>query len=165
MNTSGAPTLEQALEMARAQPRTASRARSRDSPAQAFSFAAFRDFLRKSHCDENLDFILATDAFVGADAALTEADFPLKPWTDNVYSQFIRRDSPRECNLPQGIRECFDRCHATQSAPDRAHIRSARQHVITLLRDAFTRFLDRQRRCSSSNYHEQVGWIRHGNRV
>lgn len=113
--------------------------------AQAFSSTLFLEFLRRSHCEENLDFILATDPYL---AAAESPRFQLQGWDRAVYSQFIRRDSPRECNLPQHIRETFDVCHNSNTAPSRHNIEAARQHVLALLRDAFSKFRDRQRRCS-----------------
>lgn len=129
------PTLEAILEMGRRS--------SPDTASSPFSLVMFHDFLKKSHCEENLQFILITDSFLDSNES-----FPVKLWNNSVYLQFIRLDSPQECNLPQEIREKFDECYVSQTRPSRADIEAARKHILLLLQDAFNKFINKQRRCS-----------------
>ncbi|SCU82961.1 LADA_0C08900g1_1 [Lachancea dasiensis] len=117
----------------------------------------FVDFLKRSHCEENLDFILSTDQYVGphgghsakesgsSDSELFEA------WHRDIYRVFIEADSPRECNLPQDLRLAFEQCARTRAFPSRSHIDAARSHILWLLRDAHSQFLHLQRRCSDQS--------------
>lgn len=131
--TSTTPTLEDIL----AQSRSVNYPPPTDS---VHSLAAFHDFLKSTHCDENLQFILITDSFVSDEYHTPAERFPLKLWNNSVYLQFLKQDSPQECNLPQDIREVFDRCYNSQTAPSKESIMAARQHIWALLQDAFNKF-------------------------
>ncbi|AAS53144.1 AFL230Wp [Eremothecium gossypii ATCC 10895] len=96
----------------------------------------FHEFLRRTHCDENLQFVLMTDGFVAE-----QADPPVDPGVWNqIYDTFIRRDSPKECNFPESIRSVFDDSFQRQVVPQQEHIVRARKHVLKLLEDAYTKF-------------------------
>ncbi|AGO14277.1 AaceriAFL230Wp [[Ashbya] aceris (nom. inval.)] len=113
--------------------------RQRDAAGQEGSpstLLMFHEFLRRTHCDENLQFVLMTDGFV-----VDHADTPVDPAVWNqIYDTFIRRDSPKECNFPESIRSVFDDSFQSQTVPPQEHIVLARKHVLKLLEDAYTKF-------------------------
>lgn len=103
----------------------------------------FQEFLSKSHCDENLLFIKATNRFIGG-----QGEYSLAEWAE-VYHRFIEQDSPKECNFPESIRTEFDLAYAKKVLPSEEAIEQARFHVINLLQDAYTKF---QRNSSASPF-------------
>ncbi|CDO95428.1 unnamed protein product [Kluyveromyces dobzhanskii CBS 2104] len=94
----------------------------------------FNDFLAKSHCDENLLFVKATNPFMKQDSELL-----FEQWCE-VYHRYIEEDSPKECNFPASIRSGFDKSFHEQTLPLKEQIEQARLHIMTLLQDAYTKF-------------------------
>ncbi|AET40166.1 GTPase-activating protein RGS2 Ecym_5412 [Eremothecium cymbalariae DBVPG len=105
-------------------------------PLQA-TLVMFHDFLRKTHCDENLQFWLMTDPFVSQEQQ--QLGRAMGNW-NRIYDTFIRQNSPKECNFPESIRTVFDDHYSLQSIPERQQIELARNHILNLLEDAYTRF-------------------------
>lgn len=101
------------------------------------SLLTFHEFLKRSHCDENLQYILMTKPFVSNDKNLS-----LNRW-NNIYLQFIRVDSPRECNFPEEIRLIFDDYYHESKLPSLNDIKISRKHILSLLQDAYNRFQER----------------------
>ncbi|CEP63897.1 GTPase-activating protein RGS2 LALA0_S09e04940g [Lachancea lanzarotensis] len=131
------------------------------NPHRPASSDAFVAFLKRSHCDENLSFLLATDPYV--QGVSWDA---LASWTRDVYTLYIQTDSPRECNLPQAIRQTFDESAKSHTVPPQSSIEAARKHVLWLLQDAHSKFSHLQRRCSrpatcrrSHGYNETAGQV------
>lgn len=95
----------------------------------------FQRFLTKSHCDENLLFIKATNGFVSEDG--NEPGF--REWSE-VYHRYIKEESPKECNFPESIRNGLDVAYRERVVPSRESIKQARLHIVSLLQDAYSKF-------------------------
>lgn len=95
---------------------------------------AFKRFLTKTHCDENLLFIHATSNFMEKDHEISFEDWK------SVYNTYIKQDSPKECNFPESIRIGFDNAFEDKNVPSQDMLKLARFHIITLLKDAYTKF-------------------------
>ncbi|CCK71755.1 GTPase-activating protein RGS2 KNAG_0H03410 [Huiozyma naganishii CBS 8797] len=118
-----------------------------------YTLSEFAHFLQRTHCDENLEFFQKTRKFLFNDEfretysnnSLSDhstcSKFDVEEWNRCIYDHFIRVDSPMECNLPQYIRELFDKCYTEGIAPKQVHIVQAIQHILGLLFDAYARFL------------------------
>ncbi|CAL9735143.1 hypothetical protein MOSE0_G07976 [Monosporozyma servazzii] len=119
-----------------------------------YTLKEFNNFLVRTHCEENLEFFIMTRQFllnddkkslrssnVSAVSSRNYSSFDLELWDDQIYSIFIKVDSPKECNLPQYIRELFDDCHNKNNPPRQVCIIQAIQHILGLLLDAYKRFV------------------------
>ena len=95
----------------------------------------FQRFLAKSHCDENLLFIKATNGFVSDDG--NEPGF--REWSE-VYHRYIKEESPKECNFPESIRNGLDVAYRERVVLSRERIKQARLHIVSLLQDAYSKF-------------------------
>ncbi|KAG0679995.1 hypothetical protein C6P41_000458 [Kluyveromyces marxianus] len=95
----------------------------------------FQRFLAKSHCDENLLFIKATNGFVSDDG--NEPGF--REWSE-VYHRYIKEESPKECNFPESIRNGLDVAYRERVVPSQERIKQARLHIVSLLQDAYSKF-------------------------
>lgn len=120
-----------------------------------YTLKEFNKFLIKTHCEENLEFFIMTKQFLLYDdkkslisnsimsttSSNMYSTFNLELWNDQIYNIFIKVDSPKECNLPQYIRGLFDDCHRREIPPKQIYIIQAIQHILGLLLDAYTRFI------------------------
>lgn len=119
-----------------------------------YTLNEFNSFLIRTHCEENLEFFIMTRQFllnddkrslrssiVSSMSSKNYSNFDLELWDDQIYNIFIKVDSPKECNLPQYIRELFDDCHKNGNPPRQVFIIQAIQHILGLLLDAYSRFV------------------------
>ncbi|CAL9730164.1 hypothetical protein MOUN0_I08086 [Monosporozyma unispora] len=119
-----------------------------------YTLKEFNNFLVRTHCEENLEFFIMTRQFLLNDdkkslrssnissiSSRNYSNFDLELWDDQIYDIFIKVDSPKECNLPQYIRELFDDCHKRGNPPRQVFIIQAIQHILGLLLDAYSRFV------------------------
>lgn len=120
-----------------------------------YTLKEFNKFLIKTHCEENLEFFIMTKQFLLCDdkkslrsnsivstiSSNMYSNFDLELWDDQIYNIFIKVDSPKECNLPHYIRCLFDDCHRQDIPPKQIYIIQAIQHILGLLLDAYTRFI------------------------
>ncbi|CCD23456.1 GTPase-activating protein RGS2 NDAI_0B04220 [Naumovozyma dairenensis CBS 421] len=158
--TATTPTLNDILsEMDDADGKIASiNVASNSSIRYPYTLEEFYKYLINCHCNENLEFLLATKKFLipkrqrsSAPASSTEEreqqrqsyieKFDLNAWNEEVYDQFIDPESPLECNFPQNIKSMFEKCYRDNSIPKQCQILTARQHAATLLLDPYRKFL------------------------
>ena len=123
------------------------------STCPRYSVCDFYKFLKRSHCEENLEFYRAAKRFLvdhGSSEELSRGRSgylnsihasDLSIWEEEVYEKFIKADSPLECNFPQHIRETFDSYHERGLTPSREDVAGAIDHVLKQLRDAFSKYL------------------------
>ena len=123
------------------------------STCPRYSVCDFYNFLKRSHCEENLEFYRAAKRFLvdhgnserlsrgrsGYLDSIHASDSSV--WEEEVYEKFIRADSPLECNFPQHIRDTFDLYHERGLTPPREDVADAIEHVLKQLRDAFSKYL------------------------
>lgn len=131
-----------------------------------YTLKEFNRFLIRTHCEENLEFFIMTKQFLLYDdkkslrsnsivstiSSNMYSNFDLELWDEQIYNIFIKVDSPKECNLPQYIRGLFDDCHRQEVPPKQIYIIQAIQHVLGLLLDAYTRFIQYIQQTSSEEW-------------
>lgn len=108
-----------------------------------YSLHEFYKYLKKSHCDENLEFFNKTRRFLISENTLSRScSIDKNYWNDQVYNKFIMVDSPLQCNFPQYVRDNFDQCYLDDVRPSQADIVNAIEIVMGMLFDAYSRYLN-----------------------
>lgn len=108
-----------------------------------YTLFEFYNFLKRTHCEENLEFFKKTRKFLLNKNASDQSRFDIDCWNKSIYHNFIEIDSPMECNFPQHIREIFENCFNSKVPPKQTDIVQAIQHILGLLFDAYSRFLNK----------------------
>ncbi|CAB4254222.1 similar to Saccharomyces cerevisiae YOR107W RGS2 Negative regulator of glucose- induced cAMP signaling [Maudiozyma barnettii] len=113
------------------------------STCDPYSLHEFYKYLKKCHCDENLEFFNKTRRFLVSENTLSRnISTDNTYWNDEVYNKFIVVDSPAQCNFPQYVRDNFDACHSEGVRPTQAEIINAIEIVMGMLFDAYSRYLN-----------------------
>lgn len=96
-----------------------------------FSRALFAQYLNKTLCLENLEFVLQLSVL----NSITNRDEKLFEWKI-IYATFIERDSPKELNLPSS----FTTSMTADQEPDEAILKRAESEIKNYLHDSYSNF-------------------------
>ncbi|SMN18942.1 similar to Saccharomyces cerevisiae YOR107W RGS2 Negative regulator of glucose-induced cAMP signaling [Maudiozyma saulgeensis] len=128
------------------------------STSDPYSLHEFYKYLKKCHCDENLEFFNKTRRFLVSENTLSRSlSTDNKYWNDQVYNKFIMVDSPAQCNFPQYVRDNFDACHLAGVRPTQTDIINAIEIVMGMLFDAYSRYLNHIQTNDRFSDEEEVG--------
>ncbi|CAI2023583.1 hypothetical protein SEUBUCD646_0H01540 [Saccharomyces eubayanus] len=108
-----------------------------------YTVQRFYKFLKKAHCEENLEFFEKAHQFLQLKQSgkVNEKNL-LAIWNKSLYIKFIAVDSPKECNFSQDTREVFEKCYANNKVPADVDVLSAITHIMSLLMDGYHRFVN-----------------------
>lgn len=111
-----------------------------------FARALFAQYLNRTLCLENLDFILQLSAF----QSITSAEERIFEWKI-IYATFIQRDSPKELNLPSS----FTNSMTAECEPDEQILKRAEAEIKNYVHDSYSHFTTEVTN-SGNSLHESI---------
>ncbi|QHS76212.1 GTPase-activating protein RGS2 [Saccharomyces paradoxus] len=107
-----------------------------------YTIQKFYKFLKRAHCEENLEFFEKAHQFLQLKQNRTISEEKLlEVWNKSLYIKYIAVDSPKECNFSQDTREIFEKCYANNKVPADVDVLCAISHIMGLLMDGYHRFV------------------------